>query len=323
MTMRVIRDFTGYRPSPYPVATIGNFDGQHLGHQALLRTVVERARATGGQAVVITFDPHPVRILAPQVTLKFLTSLEEKLAAFASTGIDEVIFLEFSPALAELLPDSFVRDILVNRLSLRELFVGEHFAFGKGRAGTVADLQRFGARYGFSVHPMKPVLRQGVMISSTKVRSAILAGQMELATGYLGRLYALEGKVVRGNQRGRTLGWPTANLALSADRVVPPDGVYATLTVHGDQVFDSVAYIGTRPTFEPMGERILEVYLLNELRTLYGEHITVRFVAFLRGDMIFSNPEELSRQIQYDVRQAETRLKTVEAGFRKSMGKSA
>jgi riboflavin kinase/FMN adenylyltransferase len=322
MTMRVIRDFTGYQPSPYPVATIGNFDGQHRGHQTLLRTVVQRARAAGGQAVVITFDPHPVRILAPHVPLKFLTSPEEKLAAFASTGIDEVIFLEFSPALAELLPDSFVRDILVDRIALRELFVGEHFAFGKGRAGTIADLQRFGARYGFSVHPMTPVLREGGIISSTKVRSAILAGQMELATEYLGRLYALGGLVVQGDQRGRTLGWPTANLALPADRVVPPDGVYAALTVHGDQVLDSVAYIGTRPTFETKGERILEVYLLNEQRTLYGERITVQFVSFLRGDMTFPNPDELSRQIQYDVRQAEACLKTVQAEFRKSVGKA-
>ncbi|HSE58203.1 MAG TPA: bifunctional riboflavin kinase/FAD synthetase [Nitrospiraceae bacterium] len=321
--MHVIRNLTQYQPSSYPVATIGNFDGQHRGHQALLRTVVERAREAGGRALVITFDPHPVRILAPHVALKFLTSPEEKLAAFASTGIDEVIFLEFSRTLAELTPEAFVRDILVGRLSLRELFVGEHFAFGKGRAGTVADLQRFGARYGFSVHPMKPVLWEGRIISSTKVRSAILAGQMELAADYLGRLYALSGLVEQGDQRGRTLGWPTANLALPADRVVPPDGVYAALTVHGAQVFDSVAYIGTRPTFETKGERLLEVYLLNEQRTLYGERITVQFASYLRGDMTFPSPDALSRQIQLDVRQAEACLKSVRAEYQKSAGQSA
>ncbi|MGE3152383.1 MAG: bifunctional riboflavin kinase/FAD synthetase [Nitrospiraceae bacterium] len=321
--MRVIRDLAGYQPSPYPVATIGNFDGQHRGHQALLCTVVERARAAGGQAVVITFDPHPVRILAPDGPLKFLTSPEEKLSAFVSTGIDEVIFLEFSPALAELTPEAFVRNILVDRLSLRELFVGEHFAFGKGRAGTIVDLQRLGEQYGFSVHPMKPVLREGGIISSTKVRSAILAGQMELATEYLGRLYALEGLVIRGDQRGRTLGWPTANLALPPDRVVPPDGVYGALTVHGSRVFDSVAYIGTRPTFETQGKRILEVYLLNEQRTLYGERITVQFVSHLRGDMSFPNPDELSRQIQFDVQQAEACLRAVRPELRTRAGKPA
>lgn len=321
--MHVIRDLTGYKPSPYPVATIGNFDGQHRGHQALLRTVVERARAVNGQAVVITFDPHPVRILAPHVPLKFLASPEEKLAAFASTGIDEVIFLGFSPALAALPPEAFVRDILVRRIALRELFVGAHFAFGKGRAGTITDLQRFGVEYGFSVHSMTPVLREGGIISSTRVRSAILAGQMELAAEYLGRLYALGGLVVRGDQRGRTIGWPTANLLLPADRVVPPDGVYAALTTHGDRTFDSAAYIGARPTFETQGERILEVYLLNEQRTLYGERITVQFVSFLRGDMTFPNPDELSRQIQHDVREAQARLSAVQAAYRKAEGNPA
>jgi riboflavin kinase/FMN adenylyltransferase len=305
--MKVTRGFAAYTPPPYPVLTIGNFDGQHRGHQALLEAVVEAARTTGGTSIVLTFDPHPVRILAPQVELRFLTSMEEKLARFAEAGIAEVVFLEFTPAFAALTPEEFVRQVLCEAIGVRELFVGEHFAFGNGRAGRIADLQRLAVRFGFLVHPMPPVRIDGEIVSSTRIRQLIQAGEMARAARLLGRPYALGGVVVRGEQRGRSMGWPTANLRLPPGRVVPPDGVYATNTIWKGRTLPSVAYIGTRPTFGP-GERLLEVYVLDQALDLYGDDVSVQFVERLRGDQAFASAEELSARIGLDISLARASL---------------
>ncbi|MFO0773365.1 MAG: bifunctional riboflavin kinase/FAD synthetase [Nitrospiraceae bacterium] len=299
--MKVTRSLAGYRPPPAPVATIGNFDGQHRGHQALLRTVVETAARAQGTPVVITFDPHPVRILAPHVSLKFLTSPDDKLAAFEAAGIAEVVYLPFSQEFAARSPESFAREILAETLGLTQVFVGEHFAFGAKRAGRIDDLRRFGAQWGFSVHPIVPVVCDGAVISSTRIRAAIHDGRMEEAAQCLGRWYAWSGPVIEGAQRGRELGWPTANLAVPSERVVPRDGVYAARTWWGARRFDSIVYLGTRPTFETDGPRLLEVHLLDEQRALYGETVRVEFVSFLRADATFATPEALQAQIARDI----------------------
>jgi riboflavin kinase/FMN adenylyltransferase len=290
------------------VATIGNFDGHHIGHRMLLRTVVEAARRMQGTALALTFDPHPVKILAPQADLKFLTSIEEKLARFAEAGIDEVVLLEFSEGFAGLTPEEFAEQVLHRGLRVKEIFVGQHFAFGHKRMGRVADLVALGRRFGFEVHPVPPVIADGAVVSSTRIRLLIQNGHVEQAASLLGRQYALAGEVSRGAQRGQTLGWPTANLRLPAGRVVPSDGVYATVTVWNKEQFDSIAYIGTRPTFDG-GERLLEVYLLDENRQLYGEAITVKFVERIRGDVQFTGGEALSRQITLDVDRARVLLR--------------
>lgn len=305
--MKVTRGYSDGMARPYPVATIGNFDGHHLGHRQLLRTVVETARRMNGTAMVLTFDPHPVKILAPHVDLKFLTSPDEKLLHFKEAGIDEVVFLEFSQAFASLSAETFADRVLCQGLGIRQIFVGQHFAFGKGRAGTVADLVAFGQRYGFVVEPIEPVVADGAVVSSTRVRKLVQEGCVDVAARLLGRQYALAGVVMPGAQRGQELGWPTANLRLPSERVIPPDGVYATVTVWNQRPFDSVAYIGTRPTFDA-GERLLEVYLLDEQRNLYGERIEVQFLGRLRGDTQFANGDELSRQIAIDVERAKAIL---------------
>ncbi len=305
--MKVTRGVAAYISPPYPVLTIGNFDGQHRGHLALLQAVVEAARATGGTPVVLTFDPHPVRILAPQVELRFLTSMEEKLERFAEAGVAEVVFLEFTPALAALTPEEFVRQVLCEAIGVRELFVGDHFAFGKGRAGRVADLQRLAVRYGFRVHPIPPVRVDGEIVSSTRIRQLVQEGEMAKAARLLGRPYALSGVVVRGEHRGQSMGWPTANLHLPPGRVIPPDGVYATIMVWRERTFPSVAYIGTRPTFGS-GERLLEVYVLDEALDLYGQEVSVRFIERLRGDQVFASAEELAARITVDVSLARASL---------------
>jgi riboflavin kinase/FMN adenylyltransferase len=308
--LKVTRGLSDTGPRAHPVATIGNFDGHHLGHRMLLQTVVTRARKAQGTALVLTFEPHPVKVLAPHVDLLYLTSPEEKLARFEAAGIDEVVLLEFTPAFAAMTPEQFAGRVLHQYLGLAELFVGEHFAFGKDRAGRIADLIAFGDRYGFRVHPIQPVMVEEVVVSSTRVRQLIQAGEVERAAMLLGRTYGIRGTVVRGAQQGQALGWATANLRLPPHRVIPADGVYAARAVYDEKTYEAVAYIGTRPTFGE-GERLIEVYLLDQSCNLYGQEIAVQFVARLRGDRTFASAEELSKQIARDVEQARLSLQRI------------
>ena len=306
--MKISRGLTPSTPRPYAAVTIGNFDGHHHGHRALLRQVVETARRQAGTAIVLTFDPHPVKILAPQVNLMFLTTPEEKLAYFEAAGIDEVVFLEFTPAFAALSPAQFAKQVLCDGIGTRELFVGEHFAFGKGRVGRIADLFEFGAQCGFRVHPMSPVTIEGEVVSSTRIRQLIQAGDLRKAIHFLGRPYSIEGTVIPGAHRGTELGWPTANLRLPPGRVIPPDGVYAAQAVWKDTCLNAVVYIGTRPTFGA-GERLLEVSVLDERLDLYGESIRVQLIGFVREDKVFASTEDLTRQIALDVETARAQLR--------------
>lgn len=307
--MKITRGLADHQPGSYPVLTIGNFDGPHRGHLALLRAVVDAASAAGGTAIVLTFDPHPITVLKPGVSLRLLTTTEDKLQRFREAGIQEVIFLEFNGALASLPPDEFVGQILRDRIRVRELFVGEGFAFGRGRTGTMADLLRWGQQAGFRVHPVEAVRVDGDVVSSSRIRRLVQEGDVRLAARCLGRPYALGGRVVRGEHRGRAMGWPTANLPLPADRVIPADGVYAATAVWNRRRFEAVAYIGTRPTFGA-GERLLEVYLLDEQVELYGEDLLVEFVERLRDDRVFATAEELAACIDQDVALARKSLRS-------------
>ena len=305
--MKLTRGYSDEVVRPYPVGTIGNFDGHHLGHHALLKQVVEAARRAQGTAVVLTFDPHPVKILAPHVDLRFLTSGEEKRAHFEQAGIDEVVSLEFTQAFASLSPEMFAEQVLSKGLGLKEIFVGQHFAFGHKRAGKIDDLTVLGRQFGFIVHPTSPVMRDGGVVSSTRIRQLIMAGQVDQAAVLLGRYYALSGVVAPGEGRGRTLGCPTANLRLPPDRVAPADGIYASVAIMDRERHDAVAYIGTRPTFDG-GERGLEVSILNGIHELYGRTLTVEFIGRIRGDAQFDSGEALSRQITTDVDSARSIL---------------
>ncbi len=306
--MKISRGLTPSTPRPYAAVTIGNFDGHHHGHRALLKQVVETARRQAGTALVLTFDPHPVKILAPQVNLMFLTTPEEKLAHFEAAGIDEVVFLEFTPGFAALSPAEFAKQVLCDGIGTRELFVGEHFAFGKGRVGRIADLFEFGAQFGFRVHPVSPVVIEGEVVSSTRIRQLIQAGDLRKAIRFLGRPYSIEGVVIPGAHRGTELGWPTANLRLPSGRVIPPDGVYAAQVIWNHRPLNSVVYIGTRPTFGA-GERLLEVSILDERLDLYGELIRVQLINFVREDKVFASAEDLTRQIAVDVETARAQLR--------------
>ncbi len=291
-------------PSPplphHPVLTIGNFDGQHVGHRYLLSSVVDRARECGGTPMVLTFDPHPVQVLNPKADFQFLTTQEDKLEWFESVGVEHVVILEFTKSFAALSPEEFVQSILREGLGVRELFVGEHFVFGQGRAGNASTLVELGKRADIRVHLLKPLRLGETVASSTRIRKLIQHGKMEEARECLGRPYSLQGTVIEGEGRGQDLGCRTANLRLPTGRVLPPDGIYATTMQWKGKPFKSVSYIGTRPTFGG-GERLLEVHLLDEECSLYGTEVQVGFLKYLRGDEVFQSTEELAARIALDI----------------------
>ncbi|MDR4493808.1 MAG: bifunctional riboflavin kinase/FAD synthetase [Nitrospirales bacterium] len=282
-----------------PVLTIGNFDGQHLGHQALLRAVTDRARKIHGVPTVLTFDPHPVQVLRPGSSHKFLSELEDKHAFFERLGIAELVILPFTPELAALLPSQFVETVLYQGLGIRKLIVGENFVFGKGRSGSIQDLTVLGKKAQFTVDPIPPVVVGQEIVSSTRIRNCLARGDVQEAAQCLGRFYRLGGRVISGERRGTHMGWPTANIRLSPHRVFPVDGIYATMAWIGGDPRPSVSYIGTRPTFRE-GERLLEVHIFDQNLQLYGQELHVEFVGMVRGDQAFSNVEDLLEQMNRD-----------------------
>ena len=301
--MKVSRGLPALPLPPNPVLTIGNFDGQHIGHRQLLATVVQCARERQGTPMVLTFDPHPVLVLSPGSTFQFLTSPTEKLAWFETQGVEHLVVLHFTKTFAALSPREFVFSILRDGLGVKDLFVGEHFVFGKDRAGNTETLRTLAGQAGFQVHLVKPVSSWETIVSSTRIRQFIRTGKMEQAMQCLGRPYSLKGKVIEGDRRGQGLGYRTANLRPDKDRVLPPDGVYATKLVWRDTVFPAVSYIGTRPTFGK-GERLLEVHLLDAACDLYGQPVEVQFLQYIRGDERFENSTQLAERIARDIQQA-------------------
>ena len=285
---------------PFPIVTIGNFDGLHLGHQAVLKLVTERARAIGGTVVVLTFDPHPLRVLAPHLNLRFLSDPEEKLALLEASGVAVVVRLPFTAAFAAQSPEEFMQAVLAKGLAAHELYVGQNFRFGRNREGTIQTLLVAAPRLGFTVHAISPVVIQGIPVSSTWIRELIQAGSVRDAAALLGRPYVLKGRVIRGAGRGGDLGYRTANLLPPEGRVVPADGVYATHLQRDAAALAAVTYVGRRPTFGA-GTRLIETHLLEGDSDLYGREIGVAFHERLRADMVFDSSDQLARQIATDV----------------------
>lgn len=304
--MRLIRGLHNLRPSDRGcVATIGNFDGVHLGHRAVFRRLLERGVAMDLPATVITFEPQPLEYFAPERAPARLTRLREKLAAIRADGIDRVMLMEFGPRLAAMGAEAFVQALLVDGLAVRFLLVGDDFRFGKGRTGDFALLRAMGAALaangqGFVVEDLHTIRHGEVRISSTRVREALARGDFSEARHLLGRPYCIGGRVARGDQRGRTIGFPTANIRLHR-RISPLRGVYA-VQVHGvgDRPWPAVANIGRRPTVGGADER-LEVHLLDFLGDLYGRHLDVEFQLRLRDEQRFASFAALREQIARDV----------------------
>ncbi len=291
---------------PGTVVTVGSFDGVHLGHRAVLQEIARRARATGRTALLVTFDPHPLVVVNPAAAPPLLTTGAERREILATTELDWVVFLHFTPGLAELAPERFVRDILRERYGMRELVIGPDHGFGKGRQGDVELLRTLGREMGFPVDVVDPVSREGAdgPVSSTRIRRAITGGDLTGAARMLGRPYQISARVGRGAGRGRTIGVPTINLAdLSPRKLLPPDGVYAVRVEWRGGVAEGMMNQGPRPTFGEPG-RVLEAHLFDFSRDLYDEWVRVEWVRRLRPTRTFGSMEELRRQLADDREQA-------------------
>ncbi len=290
-----------------PVLTLGNFDGVHCGHQHILRRLVEVARGINGQAVVLTFHPHPTAILAPEHAPKLITDWRARVEQIAAFGVDAIIMQHFTRAFSQISAEDFVRRFLVEGLGVRGVVVGHRVSFGHNRSGHAATLRQLGERYGFSVEVIGPVEVDNILVSSSTVRRAISHGELARARLLLGRTVSVSGRVVHGHHRGKGLGFPTANLRIGR-LVLPPDGVYAVrVRVGGDTWWPGVANLGFNPTFH-QHERSLEAHLFDFKRDLYGQRIEIAFVQRLRGEEKFPSPEALAQQIARDVQAARQAL---------------
>lgn len=283
--------------------TLGVFDGLHLGHQQIIRTVVERAVQTGTVPTAITFDPHPRAVLHPESAPPLLQTLDQRLSYLEFLGIEQTIVINFSRGFASQSAEEFIRDTIHDRLRAREIYLGQGFAFGKGRSGNIELLRRMSDELGFHADEVDEVRLRGQRISSSRIREELLAGRVNLARRMLGRPYGVEGIVVRGDQRGRTIGFPTANLQ-AHNRVIPQYGVYATATLIDGHWRKSVTNIGVRPTFGGESEPSVETYVLDFDSDLYGTALRVRFLHRIRDERKFNGIDELTAQIACDVRRA-------------------
>jgi riboflavin kinase/FMN adenylyltransferase len=279
--------------------TLGNFDGVHLGHRELFRSLVRVARDLNCPSVVYTFQPHPLKIIAPDRAPLLLNTLEEKRRLIASSHIDYLIEAPFTADFAKIRPQKFVTDILLEKLKIKALVVGYDYAFGNGREGNADFLKACGDQYGFNVDVLQPVGDDGLPYSSTRIRAMVAAGGVADLVRLLGRQYNLEGVVVLGDQRGRELGFPTANLDTDKEQL-PATGVYAVKVRCGLQEYSGVVNIGNRPTFDGLNSTI-EVYLLDFSGQLYGEKLRIYFVERLRGEQKFANVDELVSAIENDI----------------------
>ncbi len=278
---------------------LGVFDGAHLGHQAVIGAAVEGARASGGVAGVMTFEPHPIRVLAPEkAPRRILASIEHKERLLEELGVEVLLVLEFTAKFAQRAADEFAGELLAAP-TLRQIAAGDDWQFGRDRAGTVGLLRRLGAERGVEVSAIAPVMLQGERVSSTRVRQALRDGNLAAAAAMLGRPYTVMGEVVRGEQLGSKLGIPTANIEVGSEQL-PPDGVYAVRTRAAGAERPGVANLGVRPTVD--GERrLLEVHLFDFEGDLYGQHVEVQFGRRLRGERKFEGLEGLKEQILKDV----------------------
>ncbi|HEY7069355.1 MAG TPA: bifunctional riboflavin kinase/FAD synthetase [Acidimicrobiales bacterium] len=315
--MEVLRDLAACpRPEEGTAVTIGAYDGVHLGHQAVIAEVRRRAQERGLATAVVTFDRHPAAIVRPESAPRLLTDLEQKIELLAATGIDYCLVVTFDETRRRESAEDFVREVLDGCLAARLVVVGEDFHFGRDRAGNVNLLRRMGQERGFEVDPLELVdsegkpAGEGERVSSTRIRSALVEGRLDEANALLGRPHEVRGVVARGDKRGRELGFPTANVSVPGDILLPADGIYAGWFERADgSVHPAAISLGRRPTFYVQAHAsLLEAHLLDFEGDLYDEHAKVRFVAWLRGEERFESVEALVEQIGRDCDEARSLL---------------
>lgn len=306
--MQIYNQLSDFKPLKNAVVTIGTFDGVHLGHQKIINRLTEVAKNTNGESVLLTFFPHPRMIIDPQnVELKMINTVDEKIAILEKLGVDHLIITPFTRDFSNQSPPEYIQDVLVNRIGTKYLIIGYDHHFGKNRAGSIVDLQEYAPKFGYRLEEISELDIDEVAVSSTKIRNALLAGDVALANTFLSYPFSISGNVIKGDKIGRTIGFPTANIFVEETyKLIPSDGIYAVTVELSDENesngikrYTGMAYIGQRPTINGM-TRNIEVNIFDFAQEIYGQTITMIFHEFLRGDEKFSGLEALTIQLNKD-----------------------
>ncbi len=297
--MKVIRGLENYPSvSSHSIVAIGNFDGVHLGHQKILRCLEKKAKEYDLFSLVLTFFPHPGQVLVKD-GIKMIQTLDQRIRGIKKFDIQAALIIPFDERFAQLSGQEFIRNIILKRLKAQAVIVGENFHFGKNREGDTGFLQHLASKYNFRICPVPSVIKDREAVSSSLIRSYLREGKVERASRLLGRSYEIEGTVIRGQSRGKALGFPTANIETEND-IIPP-GVFITQTRIGTQILSSMTNVGSQPTFDQQGINI-ESYILNFEKNLYGKHIGIRFLKKIRNEIKFKTPDDLAMQLEKDMK---------------------
>ncbi|MCO4292007.1 bifunctional riboflavin kinase/FAD synthetase [Solitalea sp. MAHUQ-68] len=299
--MNIYRSLDDFKSLERPVVTLGTFDGVHFGHRKIIQRLLEIARSIDGETVVLTFFPHPRMILHPEANYpKMINTLDEKIELLKNVGIQHLIVIPFTRDFSNLTSSEFIEDILVKKIGTKKLVIGYDHRFGKDREGSFDHLKMYGPQYGFEVEEIPEQDVNDVAVSSTKIREALLKGNVDVADQFLGYNFKLSGKVVKGDQIGRKIGFPTANLYVEENyKLIPSDGIYAVKVHIEDEVHGGMLYIGNRPTINGMTHNI-EVNIFDFNQDIYNQTITLEFIEYLRNDEKFNGLDELTAQLKKD-----------------------
>lgn len=299
--MKIYNHFSEFKKLNNAVVTIGTFDGVHYGHQKIIKRLCELARSTGGESVILTFFPHPRLIIDPEnQDLKMINTITEKAKILADLGVDHLIITPFTRDFSNLGPDEYIRNILVDTIGVKHLIVGYDHRFGKDRKGGMKELLEFSTHFDFEIEEIPEQDINDVAVSSTKIRKALLNGEVALAAEYLGYHFSLHGQVVKGDKIGRTIGYPTANIFVEETyKLIPSDGIYAVTIDMNGETFKGMGYIGQRPTINGM-TRNIEVNIFDFNREIYGQDVVMNFLGFLRHDVKFTGLDALKEQLYKD-----------------------
>jgi riboflavin kinase/FMN adenylyltransferase len=302
MAMQVIYDTKNFKPQKPVVLTTGTFDGVHLGHRVIIDRITSLARQINGVSVLLSFSPHPRKVLFPdKKDLKLLSTEEEKIALLSKTGLDYLILHPFTKTFANTTAKDYVEQLLVNTIGVSKYVIGYDHQFGKNREGSFENLKNMGPKYGFEVEEIPVQEIDSVNVSSTKIRKALTEGNIEIANKFLGNLYSFSGTVVKGKSLGRTLGFPTANLRLNQeDKLIPATGVYAVKVNINGELYNGMMNLGFNPTVQPLAEPIPEIHIFDFNKDIYHTNIQVLLVKKIRNEQKFDSVEQLQNQIQQD-----------------------
>lgn len=299
--MKIYYDIDSFKKVPNAVVTIGTFDGVHIGHQVILKKLVNSAKEIGGESVVVTFYPHPRQVLSSDANIRFISTQEEKISLLESLGIDNLIIINFTREFALIPSESFIKDYLVKNIHPAVLIIGYDHHFGKGRTGDFEMLDELGRQFNFKVERIEEQDIENVAVSSTKIRHYLEVGDIKHANMLLGYKFSYSGKVIRGQQIGHKLGYPTANIDVKDEfKLIERQGVYATIAHVDGESYPSMTYIGKRPTMHDDRPQSIETHIFNFDKNIYDKEIKISFVDFVRDDKKFDNFEALKQQLAAD-----------------------